>query len=215
MRYEIIQTGSKGNAVLFNNSILVDCGIGFKKLMPFYKSLKIVLLTHIHGDHFNKATIRKLAEERPCLRFGTPSWLLREVLDCGVSKACIDVYDVGERYSYSGFEVVPFGLVHDVQNCGYKITADKETFVYATDTSYLPDIPNCDYYFIEANYLNTDALVERIKAKREAGEYIYEERLIDRHLSQEYAIDWLVRNGRADSQHVFLHEHINEEDKSE
>ena len=37
----------------------------FKKLNEYYKQLKIVLLTHIHQDHFNKKTISKLAIERP------------------------------------------------------------------------------------------------------------------------------------------------------
>ena len=56
MNYNIISTGSQGNAIVLNNIILLDCGVPFRDLKDVYKGLKIVLLTHIHGDHFNKTT---------------------------------------------------------------------------------------------------------------------------------------------------------------
>ena len=52
INYEIISTGSKGNAVVLDNRILIDCGVTFKKLMAVYRDIDIVLLTHIHSDHF-------------------------------------------------------------------------------------------------------------------------------------------------------------------
>lgn len=48
MDYEIVATGSSGNCVIINNIIAIDAGVPFKALKPFYKDLKIVLLTHIH-----------------------------------------------------------------------------------------------------------------------------------------------------------------------
>ena len=57
MNYKIISTGSQGNAIVLNEIILIDCGVPFKELKDVYKDLRIVLLTHIHGDHFNKTTI--------------------------------------------------------------------------------------------------------------------------------------------------------------
>ena len=58
MNYNIISTGSKGNALVINKKILIDCGVTFAKLKDFYKSFQLVLLTHIHSDHFNKSTIK-------------------------------------------------------------------------------------------------------------------------------------------------------------
>lgn len=49
MEYEIISTGSKGNATVLNKSILIDCGVSFKKIEPYLYDLKAVLLTHIHS----------------------------------------------------------------------------------------------------------------------------------------------------------------------
>ena len=61
INYNIISTGSKGNAVVLNGVILVDCGVSFKALNDVYKDLQIVLLTHEHTDHINKTTLKELS----------------------------------------------------------------------------------------------------------------------------------------------------------
>ena len=68
--YNIIATGSKGNAVVIDQKILIDCGVSFKALSKVYRALKLVLLTHIHGDHFQPTTLRLLAEKRPTVKGG-------------------------------------------------------------------------------------------------------------------------------------------------
>ena len=89
MNYNIISTGSQGNAVVLNDIILIDCGVTFKALKSVYKDIKLVLLTHIHIDHFNKTTIRTLAKERPTLRFACCKWLVADLLECDVPKSNI------------------------------------------------------------------------------------------------------------------------------
>lgn len=49
MNYEILATGSAGNCVIINESIAIDVGIPFKKIEPYAKKLRLVLLTHVHG----------------------------------------------------------------------------------------------------------------------------------------------------------------------
>lgn len=50
MTYDVISTGSKdGNAVCFNGNLLVDIGVPFKRIVPYEKSLFLVLLTHEHS----------------------------------------------------------------------------------------------------------------------------------------------------------------------
>ena len=49
MIYEIIQSGSNGNAIIYNQDIMVDCGVSFSKIKPYYKQIKLLLLTHIHS----------------------------------------------------------------------------------------------------------------------------------------------------------------------
>ena len=133
IRYNIIATGSKGNAVQIND-ILIDCGVSFKKLKDVYKHIRLVLLTHEHSDHFRPSTIRKLAAERPILRFGCCRWMVPKLIECGVSPTQIDVYDIGKRYDYKVFALSPIKLYHDVPNCGYRLYFGRKRVLYATDT---------------------------------------------------------------------------------
>lgn len=205
--YNIISTGSKGNAVVINGTILVDCGAPFRALKDVYKGLQLVMLTHIHGDHFNRATIKKLAQERPTLRWGIPEWLACEMLDLAEPKQ-IDVYEMDKTHQYSGLWVRPFNLIHNAENCGYKICNAGDLILYATDTNTLDHVEarNYDLYLVEANYTEAD-ITERIRAKQESGEHCYEWAVLDNHLSKEKADDWLYRNMGANSQYVYLHGH--------
>lgn len=208
MNYNIISTGSQGNAVVVNNHILIDCGVTFKALKGVYKDLQIILLTHIHTDHFNGKTIKRLADERPTIRIGCCEWLVNDLVEAGVPKQQIDVLEIGKIYDYKAFKVSPIKLYHNVPNCGYRIFANGEKAVYATDTEHLQGITAKDYdlYMIEANYTDED-LQERINAKLEAGEYGYELNVASRHLSHEQASEWLMENMNFHSEYVFLHGH--------
>ena len=76
MNYKILNSGSDGNCTLINDIIAIDMGVSYKLLTPHVEKLRLVLLTHVHSDHFNKATIRRLAKDRPTLRFGCCKWLV-------------------------------------------------------------------------------------------------------------------------------------------
>ena len=99
--YNIIATGSKGNAVVIDQKILIDCGVSFKALSKVYRALKLVLLTHIHSDHFQPTTLRLLAENRPTLRFACCAWLCKPLVDAGVPVSQIDVLEPGHMYGYA------------------------------------------------------------------------------------------------------------------
>lgn len=49
LEYNIVNSGSDGNCLIFNKYMAIDMGITFKKLKPYLKELKIILLTHIHS----------------------------------------------------------------------------------------------------------------------------------------------------------------------
>lgn len=209
MTYEIIATGSNGNAVLINGEILIDCGVPYKKLEPYVKGLKLVLLTHVHGDHFKPRTVAALHRERPTLRFGCCEWMMTPLLGAGVKKRAIDVYEPYFLYNYSFFNITPVPLVHDVPNCAYRIW-DEDCFqlFYATDTGTLDGIVAKEYdlYLVEANH--TKAEIEaRAAEKLERGEFSYEARAAANHLSYEQVMDWLARNAGPNSRYVLLHQH--------
>lgn len=133
------------------------------------------------------------------------------------------VIDVGNTDSdswnlYHNLFTHPFPLVHDVPNCGWLISFDggKETMFYATDTSTLDHIEykNCDVYMLEANHTRAE-IEARIADKQARGEFAYETRAAQNHLSQEQALDWLARNISPErwnsTEIVFLHRHRDKE----
>lgn len=209
MNYSIISSCSKGNATVIRDIILIDCGVSFKKLNKIYKEIKIVLLTHIHSDHFNKTTIKKLAEERPTLRFACCEWLLKPLLECGVNRKNIDVLKIGQKYDYKLFKIVPIKLYHDVPQCGYRVFFEDFKVIYATDTKTLDGISakNYDLYLIEANYTKEE-IEERIKIKQEQYKYAYEFRAKENHLSKEKADKFLLENMGENSKYVYMHQHV-------
>lgn len=209
MNYKIISSCSTGNATIIRDIILIDCGVTFKKLEKYYKQLKIVLLTHIHSDHFKKETIRKLAQERPTLRFACCEWLLQPLLECGVLRKNIDVLQIGTRYDYKLFKIVPIKLYHDVPQCGYRVLFDDYKVIYMTDTRTVEGIvaKNYDLYLVEGNY-EEEELEQRIKQKQEEGLYYYESRVRNTHLSKGQATDFLLNNMGENSKYVFMHEHV-------
>lgn len=212
IKYNIVSSGSKGNAVILNDEILVDCGVPFKAIAPFIKPLKLVLLTHIHGDHFNVATIKRLSAERPALRFVCGTWLALPLSKAGVPVRNIDIVESGNVYAYKSASIVPFLLYHDVPNMGYKIAiADGDNVAkafYATDAGHLNGIfaKNFDLYLVEGNY-DDEELQQRIDEKKADQKFVYERRAKEFHLSKNQCVDFFLRNAGANSKFVYLHEH--------
>lgn len=153
MIYEIIQSGSNGNAVVYNDDIMVDCGVPFSKIKPYYKNIKLLLLTHIHSDHFNKSTIKTLAQLRPTLKFVCCEWLVKDLLECDVPKKNIIILSLERTFDFGKYLITPFYAKHDVLNCGYKITIVKNFYkiFHVTDVNSLENIEAKDYdlYCIE------------------------------------------------------------------
>ena len=209
MEFKIISTGSKGNAVILNDEILIDCGVPYKAIKPYVKGLKLVLLTHQHSDHFKPETIRKLAMERPSLRFGCGKWLLPSVLACGVPKWRIDVYIPNTKNRYTDdLQLIMIPLKHNVSNCGYKIYLHGEKLFYATDCNNLDgiDAKEYDLYMIEANYEDTE-IQDRIAEKEANGQYVYEYQVLNNHLSKQKADKFIGENAGINSRYVYLHGH--------
>ena len=216
MTFNIISTGSTGNAVVINDAILIDCGVPYKRLEPVVKGLKLILLTHVHSDHFRPKTAAALHRDRPSLRFGCCEWMVNPLLDAGVDKRVIDVMrpdvpgETSHALIYRGLAVIrPEPLVHNVPNCGWHIHCGTESLFYATDTGTMDGIEakGYDLYMIEANHTRAE-LEARRDAKIAAGEFSYEVEAARNHLSREQAEDFLYRQMGPNSKYVFLHQHI-------
>lgn len=207
MKYEIINSGSDGNAVVIEGEVLIDCGVSFRRLAKYYRDLKIVLLTHVHTDHFNKRTINRLGQERPTLRFGCCGWLAADLASCGIPADRADIYRAGRSYDYGALQVEPVKLHHNVDNCGYKICIRGQNLFYATDTGSLNGIEakGYDLYMVEANYTD-DEMEQRIKEKEESGVYPYEYEVMQNHLSKSKCDDFIYRNITG-GEYIYMHQH--------
>lgn len=206
--FDVIQTGSQGNAVIIGGVILTDCGVSYRALGDWAEKIKLVLLTHIHSDHFCASTIRTLAALRPTLRFAGGEFLRPALLAAGVDGRNIDILKYGKMYDYRDFKIAPVKLYHDVENYGYRIFINGEKIFYATDTATLAGIEakNYDLYMVEANY-GEEEIKERIAQKEARGEYAYERYALQRHLSRE-ACDRFIRDNISENgRYVYLHEH--------
>ena len=204
--YNVIATGSTGNAVLYHNSILVDCGVPYSKIKPYINRIQIVLLTHQHKDHINISTIKAIRKERPSVRIGCCEWML-PFLD-GIKK--VDVYEIGKVYDYTLFSVSPIQLYHDVENCGYRIFKDDTKIIHATDTCHLNGITAKDYdlYAIEHNY-NEDTVYDNIAKVEAQGKFAYQRGSINSHLSEQQAREFIFNNRKETSEVLRLHESKN------
>lgn len=200
---KVISSGSEGNAVIYNNQIMVDCGVSLKALEAVKRSLKIVLLTHKHSDHLKIRTLQRLQAERPTLRVACGDFLLEE-LPCIKN---IDVLQVGKIYDYGAFKVSPVKLYHDVPNFGWRIfLPNGQKIFHATDTVHLEGISakGYDLYAIEHNYCE-EYIQEAIEEARANGEYTHAYGNINTHLSIQQARAFIEANRKESSEVLELH----------
>lgn len=201
--YKIIQTGSGGNAVLYNNAtVLVDCGVAFAKLKPYIGNIQLVLLTHTHKDHLQLNTLLKLQQLRPSIRIGCGAWMQEHIQ--GLMN--IDVYHYNKFYDYGQFKIAIVKLYHDVPNCGYRILLPEYKIFHATDTAHLYGITahHYDLYAIESNYDEAKAY-QAIQQAQAQGTFCHAAGSVKTHLSHRQARDFVNANRKKGSQFLRLH----------
>lgn len=209
IQFEILSTGSTGNATVVNEFLLIDCGVPLKPLKKHIKALKLVLVTHIHSDHFKKTTIKSLAKNRPTLRFAGGPFLSDAFMNAGVDTSHIDVLMPDVEYDYGICRIIPVELSHNVPCYGYKVHfKNGQKLFYATDTNNLNGIraKNYDLFLIEANY-EDEEIEKRIQDKKANGEYAYEYDVLKNHLSKKKCDEFIAANSHSESRYVYMHAH--------
>lgn len=123
------------------------------------QDLRLMILTHKHGDHFDKKLIKQLAENKN-LTWIIPEFLKEQALELGVQEDKILTAIPGQTIQFEGLTIVPFegrhyrhGTKSGVPCCGYHISAeDAPSLVFPGDvrdysTEGLPQLPPADYCF--------------------------------------------------------------------
>lgn len=151
INYNIVSSGSWGNAVIINRVVLVDCGVPISKLREYVDDIKYLFITHVHGDHLN---------------IGTCKWLVAN----GVKVCCYnsDVLSVlmangivGQQMVVGdGFIVRAFDVLHDVLCNGFVFYFGGVSVLYVTDFGDIYDLPDekFDVIMIESNHYESDDL---------------------------------------------------------
>ena len=129
-----------------------------KRVAELLRPLKLMILSHNHGDHFEAETIRALAHND--MDWIVPDFLETEALDCGIPKERLHLVKADEPVTAGPLTILPFTGRHfrpdsnkGVPAFGYYITApDTPSLVFPGDTrdyslTNLPDIPRADYCF--------------------------------------------------------------------
>ena len=212
MNYNILKTGSDGNATIVEDKILLDCGLPYSKIKKYLKNIKLVFISHHHGDHLLPSCIRQLSYNYPNIKFvynKDDEDITKILIDNGVAKENIYFIKQYKWYDFGICKIKLEELQHDVLNSACKIEIDNKKLIYITDTSSVENISakNYDIYLIEANYHSKEELENRIKEAEEKGEYTYLHRVLITHLSEQDAINWLKNNMADNSEFCFIHQH--------
>lgn len=201
--HKIIASGSTGNSVIYFDKIMVDCGLPFSAIKRYIGDIKVILLTHTHGDHLNLSTIKRISLERPSMRFACGDFMAERLEGVGN----VDILKPGVLYDYGLFKVSPIILYHDVPNFGYRIFKGSKKIIHATDTYTLEGISakNYDLYALECNY-DESRIHDIIIEKQSRGEYAHQKGSINSHLSKQQAQQFVLDNAGSNYEFIMLHQ---------
>lgn len=168
MKVCLLTSGSIGNVVVIEDeeeSILIDCGITFKKFDELISQtdlkvnkIKNILVTHEHSDHIKGVGVisRKLELQM---------WLTEKTADVIYEKGIlkdsdsrVNYVEKYKEYEIAGFNIIPFPLSHDANDpVGYVIKKGEKKVVWLTDTGYVSKevmeiVKGATLYIMEMNH---------------------------------------------------------------
>jgi len=157
MNIAVYGSSSSGNCVRVVSrdglGIYIDAGVFPQNLKTAHAPIAnaTFLITHEHGDHAKY--VKPLADRFGCY-FAAPEQTLAKF---NIAPRRKIVINPGQSICRNGAKIEAFPVVHDnaANPVGYIIEMDGERLLYMTDIGKLPsesDLPQCDIYFIEANY---------------------------------------------------------------
>ena len=201
MKYRVIGSNSKGNAIIYDNKFMVDCGVPYNRIKPYIKDLEYVFLTHRHNDHFNLSTISSLHSKG--IKFVCGEWLKESLNRMGIEPTIVDL---NKWYDFGIIRASAFKLYHDVENCGWRLNIDNKKIFHATDTGTLEGISAKGYqlYSIEANY-DEEVMKLKVAEQLENGEFAHGIRSQETHLSIQQANDFIKENATDYCEVIELH----------
>ena len=207
MKYKIIGSSSKGNSIVVEDILLLDCGVTYKKIKPYLNKIKLIFISHHHKDHLLPATIKQIAYNYPTIKFVTGSEEVVEKLYIqGVHVNNIYILKSDKKYDLGILKVKLVPLYHDVSNYGLKWEINGKKGVYLVDTERVDHIEakNYNLYLIESNY-REDILQKHLEECEDEDKLYYLNRVPRTHLSNEQANGFLIENMGEESIYQYIH----------
>lgn len=207
MKYEIIGSSSKGNAIVVENILLLDVGVSYSRLKKYLKKVKLVFISHSHKDHLNQTTIYQIAYNNPSIKFITGSKeVVKELASCCINKKNIYLLNKCKWYSLGVLKVKLEELQHDTPNYALKCEYKGKKMIYIVDTANVDNIKaqGYDLYLIENNYCE-DILQKHILECEDSNKLYYLDRVPRTHLSNEQANSFLIENMGENSMYEYIH----------
>ncbi len=117
--------------------------------MELAGELDVAFITHGHGDHFGRRTVRILLEHSDCI-FVIPASTVDIARELGIPDDRLHVAEPRTSFTVRGVEVDALRAIHgnekfavyyeaNLQDCGYLITLDGTTFLQPGDSVLLED----------------------------------------------------------------------------
>lgn len=207
VEYKLISTGSKGNAIIYEKEVLLDIGVSYKLLVDEIKDVKVVLMSHLHSDHYRAATLKRIVKQLPNVVIMCGIWF-KPVLDNLELPDTVNVVccDPNKWYKVGNIMFCPVSLYHDVANFGWRIKINGNKIFHATDTVKMEGITshNDDLIAIESHHI-TSVIDKTIEDKLNAGVFCYEVGSKNSHLSEEDADEWINANKSEFTEVLKLH----------
>lgn len=147
MNYNVIQSGSRGNAVIIEN-LLVDIGVPYKGLKEYLYEVEYIFITHRHSDHLNLTTYERIRRDFPRIKI-MGNWSVATA----VTKP-LDKIVTFKPIKLKGMVITPFEVPHDVVTHGLVLETKTEKAIYVTDSAGTKAWPvdKYDLLFIESNH---------------------------------------------------------------
>lgn len=146
-KYQIIHTGSTGNFNLIthsdieNNKIVfaTDIGKPYKHLAKYMWDIDVIMLSHIHQDHYQPATYKQIRESHPNILIIGNEQINRRVLSDGLPPLDY-VQNAGEGIQIADVYIRAFENEHGtpekpVDCAGWIFYDGFENILYSTDMS--------------------------------------------------------------------------------
>lgn len=201
MEIKVIGTGSKGNCYILTSngeSIMLDCGLSFKKISNAVslKNIAASLITHEHTDHIKGLSQLELKTNIQIA--GT----LGTLKAANVSGQPLDYYKTARFGKHGNFEVTAIPTEHDAaQPAAYVIDFDdegsQERLLYVTDTAYFKTkVPNVTVFLFECNH-SQRLLDEHYNA-------FLANRVARSHMEERTSIDYVKKAGTGSTRAIIL-----------